>query len=180
MFFEEHLEALRRDRFSVPALVRYGREVAARVRADWDANPTAVRSVWSLALLFFAADFVVSAGFALALLPLASEVGQIGFFLPMRLEQDAIDVVDVDGLVGAADGLDHAADAEIAILAQDAIGGTNNEIDGGPSRPSRAMVTGMGRSLRMRRSRSAEIMAFPIGEVSEVGEVGFLLPVGLQ
>ena len=69
MFFEEHLEALRRDRFSVPALVRYGREIAARVRADWDANPTAVRSVWSLALLFFAADFVVSAGLAVAFGP---------------------------------------------------------------------------------------------------------------
>ena len=69
MFFEEHLEALRRDRFSLPALVRYGREVAARVRADWDANPTAVRSVWSLALLFFAADFVVSAGLAVELGP---------------------------------------------------------------------------------------------------------------
>lgn len=69
MFFEEHLEALRRDRFSLPALVRYGRVVAARVRADWDANPTAVRSVWSLALLFFAADFVVSAGLAVAFGP---------------------------------------------------------------------------------------------------------------
>ena len=66
MFFEEHLEALRRDRFSVPAFVRYGRDVAARVRVDWDANPTAVRSVWSVALLFFATDFVASAGLALA------------------------------------------------------------------------------------------------------------------
>jgi len=69
VFFEEHLEALRRERFSLLALVRYGREVAARVRADWDANPIAVRSVWSVALLYFAADFVVSAGLAVSFGP---------------------------------------------------------------------------------------------------------------
>ncbi len=69
MFFEEHLEALRRERFSLPALMRYGREVAARVRVDWDANPVAVRSVWSLALFYFAADFVLSAGLALTFGP---------------------------------------------------------------------------------------------------------------
>src|SRR5271169_3287377 len=52
--------------------------------------------------------------------------------------------------------------------------------DGGPCRPRAAMVTGMGRSLRRRRSRSAEIMVFPfpMSGPSEVDEVGFLLPVG--
>ena len=38
--------------------------------------------------------------------------------MPVRLQQHAVDVVDVDGFVGGADGLDHAADAEIAGLAQ--------------------------------------------------------------
>jgi hypothetical protein len=49
----------------------------------------------------------------------------------MGLHEDTVDVVDVDGFVGGADGLDHAADAEIAGLAQDAVGGADDEIDGG-------------------------------------------------
>jgi len=60
-----------------------------------------------------------------------SEVDQVGFLLPMGLQEDAVDVVDVDGFVGGADGLDHAADAEIAGLAQDAVGGADDEVDGG-------------------------------------------------
>src|SRR5262245_42420055 len=46
-------------------------------------------------------------------------------------QEDAVDVVDVNRFVGAADGLDHAADAEIAGLAQDAIGAADDEVDGG-------------------------------------------------
>lgn len=64
MFIEEQLQDLRRDRFSLPAFVRYARAVAGEVRAGWDANPMAVRSVWSVALLFFAGDFVASAALA--------------------------------------------------------------------------------------------------------------------
>ncbi|MEO5618197.1 MAG: CDP-alcohol phosphatidyltransferase family protein [Candidatus Eisenbacteria bacterium] len=64
MFIEEQLQHLRRDRFSLPALVRYVRAVAGQVRAGWDANPSAVRSVWSVALMFFAADFVAAASLA--------------------------------------------------------------------------------------------------------------------
>ncbi len=60
-----------------------------------------------------------------------SVVGKVGFLLPVGLQEDAVDVVDVDGLVGAADGFDHAADAEVAGLAQDAIGRADDEIDGG-------------------------------------------------
>ena len=59
------------------------------------------------------------------------EVDEVGFLLPMGLHEDAVDVVDVDGFVGGANGLDHAADAEIAGLAQDAVGGADDEIDGG-------------------------------------------------
>ena len=51
----------------------------------------------------------------------------------MWLHEDAVDVVDVDGLVGGAYGFDHAADAEVAGLAQDAVGGANDEFDGGLS-----------------------------------------------
>ena len=60
----------------------------------------------------------------------ASEVDEVGFLLPVGLHQDAVDVVDVDGLVGGADGLDQAADAEVAGLAQDAVGGADDEVDG--------------------------------------------------
>ena len=60
-----------------------------------------------------------------------SEVDEVGFLLPVGLQEDAVDVVDVDGLVGGADGLDQAADAEVAGLAQDAVGGADDEVDGG-------------------------------------------------
>ena len=60
-----------------------------------------------------------------------SEVGEVGFLLPVGLQEDAVDDVDVDGFVGGADGLDHAADAEVAGLAQDAVGGADDEINGG-------------------------------------------------
>ena len=51
--------------------------------------------------------------------------------MPVGLHEDAIDVVDVDGFVGAADGFDQATDAEVAGLAQDAVGASDDEIDGG-------------------------------------------------
>ena len=49
----------------------------------------------------------------------------------MRLHQNAVDVVDVDGFIRTADGLDHAAHTEIAGLAQDAVGGADDQLDGG-------------------------------------------------
>ena len=49
----------------------------------------------------------------------------------MGLQENAVDVVDVDGLVGAADGLDQATDTEIAGLAQHAVGGADDQVDGG-------------------------------------------------
>jgi cardiolipin synthase len=65
MFFEEYLQDLRRDRFAPPALLRCARRLAQRVRGDMVANPGAVRSVWSLALLFFAAAFLAAVALAL-------------------------------------------------------------------------------------------------------------------
>ena len=50
--------------------------------------------------------------------------------MPVGLHEDAVDVVDADGFVGAADGLDEAADAEVSGLAEDAVGGADDEVDG--------------------------------------------------
>ncbi|MGH7730900.1 MAG: CDP-alcohol phosphatidyltransferase family protein [Candidatus Eiseniibacteriota bacterium] len=65
MFIEEYLRDLRRDRFSPAALLLYARRVARRVREQIYANPGSVRSVWSVALGFFAAAFVAAVGMAL-------------------------------------------------------------------------------------------------------------------
>ena len=66
MFIEEYLQDLRRERFVPAALVRYVVRTARRVREDVDAGAPAVRSVWSVALLFFALTFVAAAIMALA------------------------------------------------------------------------------------------------------------------
>lgn len=65
MFIEEYLHDLRRDRFAPAALLLYARRVAARVREQIYSNPGAVRSVWSVALGFFAAAFVAAVAMAL-------------------------------------------------------------------------------------------------------------------
>lgn len=66
MFIEEYLVELRRERFAPSGIVRYLRRVAATARADWLANPNAVRSVWAVAIAYFAAAFLASVGIALA------------------------------------------------------------------------------------------------------------------
>src|ERR1043166_3133465 len=66
MFIEEYLVELRRDRFAPRSLARYAHRVGARVRADWLANPDAVRSIWAVAMVFFAVVFLASVGMALA------------------------------------------------------------------------------------------------------------------
>jgi cardiolipin synthase len=74
MFIEEYLRDLRAERFSLGAIARYAQRVAARVREDLVANPSAVRSVWSVALGFIAAAFAASVGLALgAHRPLAQD-----------------------------------------------------------------------------------------------------------
>ncbi|MBI1797505.1 MAG: CDP-alcohol phosphatidyltransferase family protein [Candidatus Eisenbacteria bacterium] len=65
MFVEEYLRDLRRDRFAPAALLLYARRLAARVREEIYANPGAVRSVWNVALAFFAAAFLAAVGMAL-------------------------------------------------------------------------------------------------------------------
>jgi cardiolipin synthase (CMP-forming) len=66
MFIEEHLRELREQRFAPRAILTYVRRVAAQVRADWLANPLAVRSIWSVALAFFAITFLGSVAMSLA------------------------------------------------------------------------------------------------------------------
>ena len=56
MFIEEYLQDLRRDRFAAGAMWLYARRAVARARENIVANPGAVRSVWSVALIFFAAS----------------------------------------------------------------------------------------------------------------------------
>jgi cardiolipin synthase len=65
VFVEEYLEELRRERFTPGAFARYSQRVAARIRENVVANPGAVRSVWSVALLYFALAFVAAAGLAM-------------------------------------------------------------------------------------------------------------------
>lgn len=66
MFIEEHLRELRRQRFNPGAILVYLRQVGARARADWLANPFAVRSIWTVALAFFALAFLGSIAMSLA------------------------------------------------------------------------------------------------------------------
>ena len=66
MFVEEYLQELRRESFTPLALLRYLRRVAGRARDHIVANPGAVRSIWSVALVFFAATFLASVAMALA------------------------------------------------------------------------------------------------------------------
>ena len=66
MFIEEYLVELRRERFAPTAVWRYLRQVAARTRADWLANPNAVRSVWAVAVVYFAVVFLACVAMALA------------------------------------------------------------------------------------------------------------------
>ena len=66
MFIEEYLQDLRRARYSPRAWARYVRRVGARVRLDLLANPLAVRSIWTVALAYFAGAFVAAALMALA------------------------------------------------------------------------------------------------------------------
>ena len=65
MFFEEYLQDLRRERFSPPALIHYARRASAELRRHMDANPGAVRSIWSIAVGFFAAAFIAAAVMAI-------------------------------------------------------------------------------------------------------------------
>lgn len=66
MFIEEYLQDLRRDRFAPSAMLLYVRRTAARAREEIDANPGAVRSIWSVGLLLFGLAFVTAAALALA------------------------------------------------------------------------------------------------------------------
>ena len=66
MFIEEHLQLLRRARFRPQAMVSYAHRLTRHVRENIDANPGAVRSVWSVALGFFAATFVAAGAMAIA------------------------------------------------------------------------------------------------------------------
>jgi cardiolipin synthase len=60
MFLEEHLKELREQRFAPRALLRYARQVGAHVRLELLANPSAVRSIWTAALVYFVLAFLAA------------------------------------------------------------------------------------------------------------------------
>jgi cardiolipin synthase len=66
VFIEEYLADLRRERFRPGAVARYLHRALTRSRTALVANPGAVRSVWLLALVYFALAFVASSALALA------------------------------------------------------------------------------------------------------------------
>jgi len=66
VFIEEYLQDLRRDRFSLPAVIVYLRRATGRLREHLDANPGGVRSVWLVAIGFFAAAFLTAVAMSLA------------------------------------------------------------------------------------------------------------------
>lgn len=97
MFIEEYLQDLRRDRFSLPAIVTYARRSAGRAREYLVANPGAVRSLWSLALLYFVIAFAAAAVMALTLSrPLAHDfffwtaLGMLPSFILVTLHLDLL------------------------------------------------------------------------------------------
>ncbi len=65
MFVEDYLQELRRERYRPAAIAAYARRVGRKVRADILANPAAVRSIWTVALGFFAASFLAATALAL-------------------------------------------------------------------------------------------------------------------
>jgi len=66
VFIEEYLRELRAQRFSPRAMITYARHVGARVRSDLLASPSAVRSIWTVALAYFAAAFLASVAMSVA------------------------------------------------------------------------------------------------------------------
>jgi cardiolipin synthase len=60
MFIEEHLKALRQARYTPRAFLTYARRVGAHVRVELLANPSAVRAIWTCALVYFLAAFLAA------------------------------------------------------------------------------------------------------------------------
>ena len=69
MFIEEYLQDLRRDRFTPAALRRYARRWRRMCAPSSTPRPRTVRSIWSVALAFFAAAFLFAVALALAWRP---------------------------------------------------------------------------------------------------------------
>jgi len=66
MFIEEHLKDLRQQRFAPRAILTYARRVGAHVRAELLANPSAVRAIWTVALVYFLLAFLAAFAMSLA------------------------------------------------------------------------------------------------------------------
>ena len=53
--------------------------------------------------------------------------GRVAVLSPVRLEQDAVDLLEVDGLGAVSDGLEQSAEAEVAHATKHASGGAHDE-----------------------------------------------------
>ena len=58
-----------------------------------------------------------------------SGVQKIAFATPMRLEQDAIDVRQIDDFAAGPDGFQERCDAKVAGATQVALGGADDQIE---------------------------------------------------
>jgi cardiolipin synthase (CMP-forming) len=66
VFVEDYLQELRSERYAPRAWMHYFHRLAGRIREHIDTNPGAVRSIWILAVGFFACAFVAAGAMALA------------------------------------------------------------------------------------------------------------------
>ena len=105
-----------------------------------------------------------------------SVIDQVALLLPVRLHQHAVDVVDVDGLGGTADGLDHAADAEVAGLTQNAVGRTHDQLDGG----RREGVVAQADAVQFAQDEVAHVLAMEAFGDDRVGDAALDVQVDAQ
>ena len=62
----------------------------------------------------------------------SSEIGQVDFLLPVRLEENAVDQIDIDrSSGGGSDGFEHCGQAQVATPTQDAVGRTDDQLGRG-------------------------------------------------
>ena len=56
-------------------------------------------------------------------------MGQVDLFAPVGLQEDAVDLLQVDGFGAVAHGLEHGAEAEVSGAPEDALGGADDEAE---------------------------------------------------
>ena len=92
----------------------------------------------------------------------------------MRLQQDAVDLLEVDGADAVANGLEERADAQVAGAAQVALGGADDE----PERLRRNVACGNATASSSHSPRpGAPVFVYtPYIEASDLGRSGAIPP----